>query len=60
MSRVPNPGQGKQVNLRPAAGWLDLALEQLGVKPEEVACLPTVHKLALVDGSRDATNSFPE
>jgi hypothetical protein len=26
------PGQGKQVSLRPAAGWLGLALEQLGVK----------------------------
>jgi hypothetical protein len=24
------PGQGKRVDLRPAAGWLELALEQLG------------------------------
>jgi hypothetical protein len=26
------PGEGKQVSLRPSAGWLALALEQLGVK----------------------------
>jgi hypothetical protein len=26
------PGQGKQVELKPAANWLGLALEQLGVK----------------------------
>ena len=25
------PGQGKQVDLRPAAGWLALAIEQLGL-----------------------------
>jgi hypothetical protein len=25
------PGQGKQVNLRPAASWIELALKQLGV-----------------------------
>jgi hypothetical protein len=25
------PGQGKRVDLRPAAGWLELALEQLGL-----------------------------
>jgi hypothetical protein len=25
------PGTGKRVNLRPAAGWLELALKQLGV-----------------------------
>jgi hypothetical protein len=26
------PGQGKQVSLRPTAGWLELAREQLGLK----------------------------
>jgi hypothetical protein len=26
------PGQGKQIDLRPTAGWVGLALEQLGLK----------------------------
>ena len=45
------PGKGKQVDLRPAAGWLELALKSSWVcgkgEPKEVACLPTVHQMAI-------------
>jgi hypothetical protein len=29
------PGTGKQVDLRPAAGWLELALKQLGLNRQK-------------------------
>lgn len=29
------PGQGKVVDLRPAAGWLELALKQLGLNRQK-------------------------